>query len=74
MLALLVLAPMLSTSVLLFYIIFFNFLAVLHVLQELVPQPGIEPGFPAVKAWSPNRSTTREFPTSVLLEVYLLLF
>ena len=28
----------------------------------LVPQPGIEPGPSAVKAWSPNHWTTREFP------------
>ena len=28
----------------------------------LVPRPGIEPGPPAVEAWSPNHLTTREFP------------
>ena len=28
----------------------------------LVPQPGIEPGSPAVKALSPNHWTVREFP------------
>ena len=28
----------------------------------LVPQPGIEPGPSAVKAWSLNHWTTREFP------------
>ena len=27
----------------------------------LVPQPGIEPGPSAVKAWSPNHQTAREF-------------
>ena len=27
----------------------------------LVPQPGIEPGPSAVKAWSPNHWTAREF-------------
>ena len=28
----------------------------------LVPRPGIEPGPSAVKTWSPNHWTTREFP------------
>ena len=28
----------------------------------LVPWPGIESGHPAVKAWSPNHWTAREFP------------
>ena len=28
----------------------------------LVPQPGVKPRPPAVKAWSPNHWTTREFP------------
>ena len=29
----------------------------------LVPQPGIEPGAPAVRAPSPNHWTAREFPS-----------
>ena len=44
------------------FLIFF-FLARLHSLQDLsTPQPGIEPRPLAVKAWSPNHWTTREFP------------
>ena len=31
----------------------------------LVPRPGIEPGHPAVEAWSPNHWTAREVPTSI---------
>ena len=30
--------------------------------EILVPWPGIEPGPLALKAWSPNQWTTREFP------------
>ena len=36
----------------------------------LVPQPGIEPGPLAVKVWSPNHRTAREFP----MPVYFLFF
>ena len=36
----------------------------------LVPRPGIEPGPPAVEAWSPNHWTAREFPK---LSEFLLL-
>ena len=50
-------------------IIFFNarfllfFFWSCHVACEiLVPQPGIKPVPPAVKARSPNHWTTREFP------------
>ena len=31
----------------------------------LVPQPGIEPRPLAVKAWSPNHWTAREFPPAI---------
>ena len=31
-------------------------------MQDLVPQPGIGPGPPALGAWSLNRWTTREVP------------
>ena len=34
----------------------------------LVPWPEIKPGPLAVKAWSPNHSTTREFPSVVSFE------
>ena len=40
----------------------------------LVSQPEIEPGFPTVKAQSPNNWTTREFPildTSALSDICL---
>ena len=35
-------------------------------MGSLVPQPGIEPMPPIVKAWSPNHWTTREFPINSL--------
>ena len=41
---------------------FFFFLATLVACGILLPQPGIESGPSAVKAWSPNHWTTREFP------------
>ena len=53
-------------SLFLFYLFFF-FLASLHGLQILVPQPGIEPMPSAVKVWSPNHWTAREFPRSLFL-------
>ena len=40
----------------------FFFLAAPLSLWSLVPQPGIEPGPPAVVAWSPNHWTARKFP------------
>ena len=41
----------------------FFFLATPRTLSGLlVPRPGIEATPPAVKAWSPNPWTTREFP------------
>ena len=41
---------------------FFFFLASLHSMLDLFPQPGIEPGLPVTEAWSPNHWTTRESP------------
>ena len=32
----------------------------------LVPQPGIEPRPSAVKAWSPNHWTAKEFPSFII--------
>ena len=31
-------------------------------IMQIVPQPGIKPGPPAVEAQSPNHCTIREFP------------
>ena len=42
--------------------IYIFFLATLVACGILLPQPGIESGPSAVKAWSPNHWTTREFP------------
>ena len=40
----------------------------------LVPQPGIEPGAPAVRVLSPNHWTAREFPFCFFrLLVFLIL-
>ena len=37
----------------------------------LVPRPGIEPGPSAVRAWSPNHWTAREFPKdSFIIRIY----
>ena len=36
------------------------------VCRILVPQPEIEPGPSAVKAWNPNPWTTRELPAIVI--------
>ena len=51
----------------------FFFLAVLHSLGILVPQPGIEPGPSAVKAVSLNHWTSRGVPgffVSILFSVF----
>ena len=51
----------------------FFFLAVLHSLGILVPQPGIEPGPSAVKAVSLNHWTSRGVPgffVSILVSVF----
>ena len=37
-------------------------LLVAACMWDLVPRPGIEPGPPALGAWSPNHCTTREVP------------
>ena len=44
----------------------FSFWLHLEACGILVPQPGIEPVFPAVQVWSPNHWTAREFP-----EIYI---
>ena len=51
------------------YIVFvFNFFWLYHATCGiLVPRPGIEPGPPAVEAWSPNHWTAREVPGFFLL-------
>ena len=38
-----------------------------HGLWDLSSQPGIKPWLLAVKAWSPNHLTTREFPCYLFL-------
>ena len=37
-------------------------LATLHGTRDLSSPTGLEPGPPAVEAWSPNHWTAREFP------------
>ena len=60
--------------VLFYFLTFFIFWPCHVVCGILVPQPGIEPGSLAMKAWSPNQ-TIREFPTtSVLSRPFLLSF
>ena len=34
----------------------------------LVTQPGVEPGPSALKAWSPNHWTAREFPRRIVFD------
>ena len=41
---------------------FFFFWLCRAACRILVPRPGIEPGPSAVRPWSPNHRTTREFP------------
>ena len=44
-------------------LVWFGFFWLCHAARGiLVPQPGIEPGLPAVKARSPNQWAAREFP------------
>ena len=50
-----------------YFIIIIIFLAAPLGRQDLSPQPGIEPGPPAVETQSPNHCTTREFSESFLL-------
>ena len=47
-------------------ILFYLFIFWLHraACRILVPQPGIEPGLPAVEARSPHHWTAREFPVN----------
>ena len=45
-----------------FHFILFYFLAYCMSCGNLVPQPEIEPGPSAVRVWSPNHWTAREFP------------
>ena len=40
----------------------------------LVPRPGIESGCSAVKVWSPNHRTTREFPADIVLKKGMSLY
>ena len=48
------------SKITLFFLIFFFFWP-LHVACG-IPWPGIEPGPPAVEAWSPNHWTAKESP------------
>ena len=51
---------------------FFFFYWLRHLAYRiLVPQPGIEPGPPAVETWGPNHWTSREFPPETLSEWFL---
>ena len=54
----------LDSSFLSFRLFFFFFWAHLMAFGILVPQPGIEPGRPAVETQSPNHCTTREVPAT----------
>ena len=42
--------------------LFFFFGCATQLVGSLVPRPGIAPGPSAVKAWSPDYWTAREFP------------
>ena len=50
-----------SKYVYMIYLLFIFWLCC-RACRILVPQPGIEPGPSAMKAWSPNHWTSREFP------------
>ena len=49
------------------FLVFWGFLAMPCGLQDLSPQPGIEPLPSTVKAQSPNHWIAREFPGSSFL-------
>ena len=62
-----------------FFIFIFSFWPCLMACGILVPRPGIEPGPLAVKVWSPNHWTTREFLQVAFhlitwLSFYIMLF
>ena len=57
----------LQLPLLLVSLIFFFFLSLPVACGILVPQPGIEPRPSAVKMWSINHWTAREFPAPFLL-------
>ena len=74
------LSMIISRSILKFFIrnliriLFFSFFLSffwLHCVARriLVPRPGIEPGPSAVKAWTPNHWTAREFPQKTVLVI-----
>ena len=48
--------------------VFFSFWPRCVACGILIPQPGIKPAPSAVNAWSPNHSTTREFPKYFFLK------
>ena len=54
--------PSLSSSLLFWFFIFWPHHAACRIL---VPWPGIEPTPSAVKVWSPNHWTSREFPVFI---------
>ena len=43
-------------------------------MQDLVPRPGIEPGPPALGAWSLNHWITREVPKTRVLKESSMIF
>ena len=45
-------------------------LLVAACMWDLVPRPGIKPGFPALGAWSLTHWTTREVPVALFLFIY----
>ena len=49
---------------------FFFFLPSAMVFKILVPQPGIEPVLPAMKALNLNHGTARKFPTLLFLSSF----
>ena len=51
-----------------YFILFFNFLAAPRGMQNLSSPTRDLTGAPAVRAWSPNHWTAREFPAVVILD------
>ena len=50
------------------------YISLLKACRMLVPLTGVEPGPLAVKVWSPNHWTTREFPVFLLESQLMLVF
>ena len=66
-------AKVISFISFLFLLLLFLSLATLTAYEILIPWPGFEPGSPAVKAWTSNHWTAREFSRVILSSIRQIL-